>query len=63
MYVVVSFGLVFLTKYFGNYALLIIATPLSIGFAFGLNHFINLESENENNPQKTYGNSVQLDLV
>ena len=43
MYVVVSFGLVYLTKYFGSYALLIISFPLSMGFAFGLSHFEKLE--------------------
>lgn len=43
MYVMVSFGLVYLTKYFGSYALLIISLPLSFGFAFGLSHFERLE--------------------
>jgi len=60
MYVIVSFGLVYLTKYFGNYALLIIATPLSFGFAFGLNHFINLEIGIENHLHKTYNNLAEV---
>jgi MFS transporter, MHS family, proline/betaine transporter len=64
MYVIVSFGLVYLTKYFGSYALLIISTPLSIGFAFGLNHFIKLEREAENIPQnKIYNQIADINLT
>ena len=63
MYVIVSFGLVFLTKCFGNYALLIISTPLSIGFAFGLNHFIRLELGNGSNLQKTYNNFAEVSRI
>lgn len=47
MYVVVSFGLVYLNKYFGHYALLIISFPLTIGYAYGLCHFEKLEQATE----------------
>ncbi|HJD56656.1 MFS transporter [Candidatus Tisiphia endosymbiont of Ptychoptera albimana] len=45
MYVITSFGILFLTKYFGHWGLLIIMIPISVGFAFGLRHFQKLEKE------------------
>ena len=58
MYVVVSFGLVYLNKYFGSYALLIISFPLSIGFAYGLSHFEKLERGSEIFLQKQINSGV-----
>ncbi|BFD46319.1 MAG: MFS transporter [Rickettsia endosymbiont of Sergentomyia squamirostris] len=48
MYVITSFGFAYLTKYFGNWGLLIIMIPINIGFAFGLLHFEKLEKKREN---------------
>lgn len=45
MYIIVSFGLVFLIDIFGNYGLLIIFAPLMLAFYLGLKHFIKLERE------------------
>jgi MHS family proline/betaine transporter-like MFS transporter len=47
MYVVTSFGIVYLIKYFGNYGLLFIFCPALIGYGFALSHFVNLEKKNE----------------
>ena len=52
VYVITSFGLVYLTDYFDNYGLYFIAIPSIIGFAYGLNHFIKLEKEAGNYPHK-----------
>ena len=45
VYVITSFGLVYLTDYFGNYGIYFIIIPAIIGFGYGLNHFIKLEKE------------------
>ena len=42
-YIVVSFGLVYLVEKFGNYGLLIIFIPITIGYRFGVLHFESLE--------------------
>ena len=52
MYVVTSFGLVYLTKLFGSWGLLIIFIPVLIGFNFGISHFKSLEEAVENYPSK-----------
>jgi MHS family proline/betaine transporter-like MFS transporter len=52
IYVITSFGLVYLTNYFGNYGILVIIIPTILGFAFGINHFENLEKAAGNYPQK-----------
>ena len=52
VYVVTSFGFIYLTKYFGNLGVLFIIVPIILGFAFGLNHFIKLERAIGNFPQK-----------
>ncbi len=43
MYVITSFGIVYLVKWFGNWGLLIIILPVIIGYIFGLRHFIKLD--------------------
>lgn len=43
MYAITSFGLVYLTAILGNYGIWTIALPVSIGFLWGVNHFIKLE--------------------
>ncbi len=45
MTVITSFGIIFLTKYFGQWGLLIIMIPINLEFAFGLCHFQKLEKE------------------
>jgi hypothetical protein len=53
MYVVTSFGLVYLTGSFGTYGLLIVIIPLNIGCFFGLRHFEYLEKTVGNYPHKS----------
>ena len=43
MYVITSFGLVYLTEILGYYGLWLIMLPVSIGFLWGVNHFEKLE--------------------
>lgn len=45
MYVITSFGLVFLTNSFGSYGMLIVIMPVCFGFLWGVEHFIKLESK------------------
>ena len=52
MFVVTSFGLVYLTKYFSNWGLLFIAIPVVVGYTWGLFYFQRLEEETGNYPQK-----------
>ncbi len=48
MYIITSFGIIYLTKYFGNYGLLIILIPINIGCGLGIFHFEKLEKGLEN---------------
>ncbi|WP_324607270.1 hypothetical protein [Rickettsia tamurae] len=43
MYVLTSFGFIYLTEFFGHWRMLVIMIPISIGFMFGLNHFEKLD--------------------
>ncbi|BFD45525.1 MAG: hypothetical protein DMENIID0002_01710 [Rickettsia endosymbiont of Sergentomyia squamirostris] len=43
MYVVTSFGVVYLIEYLGNYGLLVVMLPIITLYGVGLLHFINLE--------------------
>ncbi|KJV93166.1 proline/betaine transporter domain protein [Rickettsia amblyommatis str. Darkwater] len=43
MNIIISFGLVYLTKYFSHWGIQIILFPIIIGFTLGLNYFNNLE--------------------
>lgn len=52
VYIITSLGLIYLTNYFGHYGVLFIIIPTIIGFAFGLSHFIKLEKEAGNIPDK-----------
>lgn len=45
MYVITSFGIIYVIKYFNNWGLYIITLPVSIGYWFALNHFLKLEKE------------------
>lgn len=46
VYVITSFGLVYLIKYLGEWGTLVIAAPIFAGYMFGLRHFEKLESAN-----------------
>jgi MFS family permease len=43
MYIITSFGLVFLGNYFGHFGLWIITLPTACAFLYGINHFKQLE--------------------
>lgn len=43
IYVVTSFGLVYLTEWFGYYGLWIITIPITVSFLWGIHHFETLE--------------------
>ena len=45
MYGITSFGLAYLTKFFGNAGLFILMIPIIFGYGYGLLHFQNLEKE------------------
>lgn len=45
VYIVTSFGLVYLTKHLGHWGLLVITLPTTIGFTFGIKHFEKLEND------------------
>jgi MFS family permease len=45
MYCCTAFAMLYLTKYFGTYGLLIIIVPILLGYFYGLNTFIKLEKE------------------
>ncbi len=47
MYVISSFGFVYLIEYFGNWGIWFIMIPTIIGFVYGLSHFENLEKSAE----------------
>jgi len=48
MYLITSFGVVILTKYFAHWGLLLLILPVIIGHAFGIWYFKNLELSTEN---------------
>ncbi len=52
MYIITSFGFVYLVKYFDQYGILFIIVPVAIGFAYGTLHFIKLEKVSGNYPLK-----------
>jgi len=58
MYVVTSFGCVYLTKAFGHWGLLIVFIPVLIGFKFGIFHFENLEKQAGHYPNNKYSSKV-----
>jgi len=45
IYVITSFGLVYLVQFFGNYGILILSIPITIAFLLGTLYFIKLEKE------------------
>lgn len=63
MYIITSFGLVFLTKHFGNFGLLIIAIPVVLGYTIGLLHFEKLERKKGNYPTPKPGHNHIVDEI
>lgn len=45
IHIIASFGLVYLIEYFGNYGLLVIMIPITLGFTFAIYHFEKLEKQ------------------
>ncbi|WP_341789724.1 MFS transporter [Rickettsia endosymbiont of Polydrusus tereticollis] len=54
MYVITSFGIIYLIEYFSHWGLLIILLPVTIGFWFGLYHFEKLEKAAGSYPQRLF---------
>ncbi|MFK7974169.1 MAG: MFS transporter [Rickettsiaceae bacterium] len=54
MYCCTAFAMLYLTKYFGTYGLLIIIVPILLGYFYGLNTFITLEREAGNYGKKEF---------
>jgi len=52
IYIITSFGLVYLVEKYSNWGILIIMIPVVAGFSFALSHFIKLEKEAGNYPEK-----------
>ena len=57
MYIFTSFGLVYLTEWFGHYGLWILVLPVATAYLWGVNHFVKLEkaSGNFSSSKKTDG--------
>ena len=47
MHLITSFGLLYLSYYFGRYGILFIMVPVCIGYGLGVLHFDNLEKQEE----------------
>ena len=52
MYIIISFGLVFLTRWLGYYGIWIIALPITFLWLKSISYYESLEEEAENSPQK-----------
>lgn len=59
MYVVTSFGCVYLTEYFGHWGLWVVMLPTAIGFLWGVHHFQKLEKESSEFHGDSYTNKTQ----
>ena len=47
MYVISSFGVIYLIKYFGDLELLFLLFPIVIGYGLGLFYFVKIEDKKE----------------
>lgn len=56
MYIISSFGVIYLIKYFGNLGLLFLLFPTVIGYGLGLFYFVKIEGKKE----KGSGNEASL---
>jgi len=58
IYVITSFGLVYLIEFFGYKGLWILMVPIAIGFYWGVRHFEKLEKTVDNNQKSNFLNSA-----
>jgi MFS family permease len=61
VYVITSFGLVYLTETFGHYGVWVIALPITMGFLWGVNHFEKLENQKQHEVHTPHPLSIKLD--
>lgn len=54
MYVIISFGIIYILEYIGQWGLLIILVPSTIAFGFGVNYFNKLENDTVDYYQKAF---------
>ncbi|WP_341792962.1 MFS transporter [Rickettsia endosymbiont of Ceutorhynchus obstrictus] len=54
MFIITSFGTIYLTKYLGHWGLLVILIPVTLGFGFGVYYFEKLEKEVGNYPRDLF---------
>jgi len=52
MFIITSFGLVYLIEYFNNWGILLISIPTLLTYKFALSHFENLEGKRADYLQK-----------
>jgi len=58
MYIVTSFGLVYLTDWFGHYGLWVIMLPITCCFLWGIHHFEKLEGLQPDKSSKPLDNRI-----
>lgn len=58
VYIITSFGLVYLTEGFGYYGLWVIGIPIAILSLLGIHHYIKLEKNFGNFPEPRSSNKV-----
>lgn len=67
LYMITSFGLVYATKFFGSYGILLISVPTTISFLIGVLHFEKLEKQVDENeyflPEINKSNSHQVETT
>ena len=61
IYIFTSFGLVYLTEFFGHWGLWSIVLPMTIGFLWSINHFENLENQKQHQVHTPHPLSIKLD--
>jgi len=47
MFVVTSFGLIYLSRYFGHFGIWVISLPITVAYLYGLKHFEGLERKRD----------------
>ncbi|MGD0466243.1 MAG: MFS transporter [Gammaproteobacteria bacterium] len=63
VYIITSFGFIYLTKNFGQFGILFILIPVNICFASGLRHFERLEKEAQDFPKVLENNILVRNSV
>ena len=63
MYVVTSFGLLYLIDVFGSYGLWVIMLPMTFGFLWGVRHFEKLESLVASKKHSPFVNTLRIQAV